>query len=892
MTELLSKWAGLAKVRVKKILKNILLNLDATSIEEVLDELEDVHFQKIIKIKRVQLEAINQSFGGKLLLKEAGATGGQSAVSQDKKDELKEGRKVINLEVTPEGNGIENTKENLQELTQDNMKLLKEKAQRILLDDQGQLSLFMTRGAIKQWISNQSEYLLKIADSDAVAEKLSKSKKIAVNVLNNKSLIKEHLVDNKENLKGFLSSGVVKKFIAEDKDYLVNLVSSDAVLETVLKNKEFMRRIVGNEAFVESLRQQSGGLNPAIIEEVISSSKTQNVLANNDELLSIFMSKSHIKQWIRTQDEYLLKVADDDNAAAKLSKSKKIAANVLKNKSQIKEHLVDNKEGLKGFLGSGPVKKFIVEDKDFLTNLVSNDSVLETVLKNNEFMRRLVGSDAFVASIRQKSGILNPALVGEVMSSGQAQYALANNGEQLSAFMSQTAVKTWIKNNESYILQLIDSESVSKKISSNKKIAHGAFANAAFVKEHFIDNKENLLAFLNGTEVKKYIVENRDYFGKLIALPGAIETILNNSQARAKIGEDNRFLESLLSVNKNIKKALEMGSIFEYLLDPSHESYVSEQLLKFINSEYGNDLLNKDHKNGYLIDRIRVAATFLKLKYDFESYLTPIEPRDERLQTAISKIIAGSDDLQNLSRLIFEENGFVLLGNMKFELLDWRGFWIAFHEIFINKDYAFSTESPAPLIIDGGANIGLATAYIKLSYPGARVICFEPSERIRKVLERNAINQAWQDVTILPFALSNSQGQVTFTVPDEDSLAGHVGAANGLGSSKDETVTTVPLSQYVLEPVELIKLDIEGQEVEVIEELGEKLAFAKHLFIEYHGEAEGAPQRFERLCHKLIEGEFRFHVSKALGTSRYTSHEPFSHLDGKFSLTIHAKNLK
>jgi hypothetical protein len=49
--------------------------------------------------------------------------------------------------------------------------------------------------------------------------------------------------------------------------------------------------------------------------------------------------------------------------------------------------------------------------------------------------------------------------------------------------------------------------------------------------------------------------------------------------------------------------------------------------------------------------------------------------------------------------------------------------------IFTQDEYAFSSEEDAPVIIDAGAHIGIATLYFKWHYPQARITAIEPDRQ-------------------------------------------------------------------------------------------------------------------------------------------------------------------
>lgn len=56
---------------------------------------------------------------------------------------------------------------------------------------------------------------------------------------------------------------------------------------------------------------------------------------------------------------------------------------------------------------------------------------------------------------------------------------------------------------------------------------------------------------------------------------------------------------------------------------------------------------------------------------------------------------------------------------MSIEYLDWAVFRYLIDEIFVHREYHFTSPKRDPLIIDGGSNIGMAVAYFKLLYPEA-----------------------------------------------------------------------------------------------------------------------------------------------------------------------------
>ena len=165
-------------------------------------------------------------------------------------------------------------------------------------------------------------------------------------------------------------------------------------------------------------------------------------------------------------------------------------------------------------------------------------------------------------------------------------------------------------------------------------------------------------------------------------------------------------------------------------------------------------------------------------------------------------------------------------------------FYLMFSEIFLKQVYLFQADAEKPFIIDAGSNIGMATVYFKSIYPQSEIICFEPGPEAFSHLQNNIALNGFKDVTAHNLAIMDKQGSIDFYVhPDRP---GHQGMAfipdrEGIRSKKIE-VKSVPLSGYITRPVDLLKLDVEGAEEMVINELvqSNKLGLVKQLVLEYH----------------------------------------------------------
>ena len=62
----------------------------------------------------------------------------------------------------------------------------------------------------------------------------------------------------------------------------------------------------------------------------------------------------------------------------------------------------------------------------------------------------------------------------------------------------------------------------------------------------------------------------------------------------------------------------------------------------------------------------------------------------------------------------------------------------AYEQVIIKKEYELPLVSSPALIVDAGANVGMASVYFALRYPGACIIALEPDGANVRALMENA----------------------------------------------------------------------------------------------------------------------------------------------------------
>jgi len=160
-----------------------------------------------------------------------------------------------------------------------------------------------------------------------------------------------------------------------------------------------------------------------------------------------------------------------------------------------------------------------------------------------------------------------------------------------------------------------------------------------------------------------------------------------------------------------------------------------------------------------------------------------------------------------------------------------------YKEIFCEANYFFKTSALKPVIIDCGGNIGMATLYFKKIYPDSRVITFEPNPEAFSLLEKNIRDNNIKNVECHNVALYDEEKQISFFISEESGVL-RSSLKKDRGGKTELLVSSKRLSDYLktIDKIDLIKIDVEGAEINIIEDLFRSgtLAKADRYIIEYH----------------------------------------------------------
>ena len=147
--------------------------------------------------------------------------------------------------------------------------------------------------------------------------------------------------------------------------------------------------------------------------------------------------------------------------------------------------------------------------------------------------------------------------------------------------------------------------------------------------------------------------------------------------------------------------------------------------------------------------------------------------------------------------------------------------------------YNVPLSKDQPIIFDGGANAGLFTLWADQKWKNARIYAYEPVGYNYEVAKSNIEKYAPSQI-VYKKALSTCVGKAALNIgvhPGSSSLI-----KTEIGSSQQQEVETTTLTEEMdlhdIHYVDLLKLDVEGSEIDILR--GANLARVGFIAMEYH----------------------------------------------------------
>lgn len=185
------------------------------------------------------------------------------------------------------------------------------------------------------------------------------------------------------------------------------------------------------------------------------------------------------------------------------------------------------------------------------------------------------------------------------------------------------------------------------------------------------------------------------------------------------------------------------------------------------------------------------------------------------------------------------------------------------------EEYWLPDNIDAEVILDIGANIGIASTYLATRFPKARIFAFEPVPSNFNILKKN-VGQ-FKNVQAFSVALGRDNGSFEMFASDTESNLGGF-SFYGAGSSVTQKVRVEVRSaesmmrELALDHADVIKIDTEGAEYDIITSLNKDfLSRVKWIYGELHGNRD-----FELLAY--LSEHFDIGVKRTMGKRLFMFH--------------------
>ena len=175
-----------------------------------------------------------------------------------------------------------------------------------------------------------------------------------------------------------------------------------------------------------------------------------------------------------------------------------------------------------------------------------------------------------------------------------------------------------------------------------------------------------------------------------------------------------------------------------------------------------------------------------------------------------------------------------------------------FDQIFISQEYEFDVISTPRIIVDAGANIGLASIYFSIKFPDAKIIAIEPEKSNLEILRRNIA--PYGNIILVCGALWHKNARINIIDPGSGKWGFRTQAQDGIEERYGEivhevqgiTVDTI-MKEQGIDHIDLLKIDIEGAEREIFRDPSSWIGKVDALIVELH-------ERMKPGCNRSFYG--------------------------------------
>jgi FkbM family methyltransferase len=164
---------------------------------------------------------------------------------------------------------------------------------------------------------------------------------------------------------------------------------------------------------------------------------------------------------------------------------------------------------------------------------------------------------------------------------------------------------------------------------------------------------------------------------------------------------------------------------------------------------------------------------------------------------------------------------------------------LTYWQVFVDQEYALKANSLPRVIVDAGANVGLASIYFANRFPDAKIFAIEPEQSNFDVLLKNVA--PYKNIVPILAALWNENKQISLVDPGlgnsgfmtEDGNVKEKSFGQLLQLTRAVTVDQI-MREHSISKIDILKVDIEGAEREVFHDPSAWIDKVDSLIVELH----------------------------------------------------------
>lgn len=186
-----------------------------------------------------------------------------------------------------------------------------------------------------------------------------------------------------------------------------------------------------------------------------------------------------------------------------------------------------------------------------------------------------------------------------------------------------------------------------------------------------------------------------------------------------------------------------------------------------------------------------------------------------------------------------------------------------YDQVIQRREYELPVRRQPSFIVDAGANIGFASVFFANRYPNARILSLEPEKSNYEMLARNVA--PYPNIKAVRGALWSEITDLDVIDPGFGNWGFQVGTQNGSSSGDSHqtvhafTIETI-LRDFGVEKIDILKIDIEGSELEIFQTADRWIDKVDSLVVELHEQLRpGCSRAFYNATngfeHEWMQGE-------------------------------------